>query len=61
MLKNKAIIISFIITIIALICMGINLFILPFPDFAVRITGAFLLIGIFLLSFNITKGSFIKK
>lgn len=61
MLKSKAILISFIITVIALICMGINLFVLPFPDFAVRITGAFLLIGIFLLSFNITKNNFTKK
>ncbi|MDF2586171.1 MAG: hypothetical protein K0S41_12 [Anaerocolumna sp.] len=61
MLKNKGILLSFIITIIALLCMGVNLFLIPFPDFAVRITGAFLLIGIFLLSFNITKNSFIKK
>lgn len=55
-MKNKNVfMISLIITIITIICMGINRFISPFSDIAVRVIGGIMLIDIFVLSYSGVK------
>jgi|GEM_PF-3104251 len=55
-MKNKNIFrISVIIMIITLICMGINLFISPFSDIAIRVIGGIMLIDLFILSYSSVK------
>lgn len=55
-MKNKNIfMISFIIMLIAIICMCINWFISPFSDIAVRVIGGIMLIDLFVLSYNTVK------
>lgn len=55
-MKNKKIfMLSLIIIIVALLCMGINWFILPLPDNAVRLTGVIILIDLFILTYSRTK------
>jgi len=53
-MKNKNVF-MIIIMIIAIICMGINRLILPFPDIAIRIVGGIMLIDIFVLSYSTVK------
>ena len=55
-MKNKNVfIISLIVIIITVICMGINRFISPFFDIAVRVLGGIMLIDIFVLSYSKVK------
>ena len=55
-MKNKNVfMISLIVMIITLICMGISLFISPFSDIAIRITGGIMLIDLFVLSYSRVK------
>ncbi|MBB6715601.1 hypothetical protein H7E68_12890 [Clostridium gasigenes] len=46
---------SLIIMIITTICMGINWFISPFSDIAIRVIGALMLIDLFVLSYSTVK------
>lgn len=43
------------VLIITVICMGINRFISPFSDIAVRVIGGIMLIDIFILSYSRVK------
>ncbi len=55
-MKNKNVfVISLIVIIIMVICMGINRFISPFSDIAVRVIGGIMLIDIFVLSYSKVK------
>jgi hypothetical protein len=55
-MKNKYVfMISSIVMIITIICMGINRFILPFSDIAVRVIGITMLIDIIVLSYSTVK------
>jgi hypothetical protein len=55
-MKNKNVfMISLIVMIITVICMGINRFISPFSDIAVRVIGGIMLIDIFVLSYSTVK------
>lgn len=55
-MKNKNVfMISFIVIIITVICMGINQFISPFSDIAIRIIGSIMLIDLFVLSYSTVK------
>lgn len=47
--------ISLIIMIIVLICMGINWFISPFSDTAIRVIGIIMLVDLFVLSYSTVK------
>ena len=55
MKKKNVLVISLIIMAIAIICMGINIFIRPLPDMIVRITGAVMLINLIVLSYSTSK------
>lgn len=49
-MKSKNVfMISLILMIITIICMGINWFISPFPDIAIRMIGSIMLIDLFVL------------
>lgn len=51
-MKNKVIFsVAFAIMMIALLCMGINLTVVSFPDWAVRITGIVMLTDLAVLSY----------
>ncbi|MBU3135336.1 hypothetical protein KPL39_03535 [Clostridium gasigenes] len=55
-MNNKNVfMISLIIMIITTICMGINWFISPLSDIAIRIIGGIMLIDLFVLSYNTVK------
>lgn len=55
-MKNKKVfMVSLIIMIIAIIFMGINWFISPMSDNAIRLTGLITLIDIFVLTYNTIK------
>jgi hypothetical protein len=55
-MKNKNVFrISSIIMIIALACMGINWFMSPFSDIAIRVIGGIILIDLFVLSYSTVK------
>ncbi|MBW9154790.1 hypothetical protein [Clostridium estertheticum] len=55
-MKNKNVfMISLIVIIITVICMGINRFISPFSDIAVRVIGGIMLVDIFVLSYSKVK------
>lgn len=55
-MKNKKVfMVSLIIMIIAIICMGINWFISPVPDNVIRLTGLITLIDIFVLTYSTIK------
>lgn len=55
MQNKKLFMASFVIMIIALICMGINRFVSPFPDMAVRVTGIILLINLPVFTYSSVK------
>ncbi|MDP4178535.1 MAG: hypothetical protein Q8900_09380 [Bacillota bacterium] len=48
-------IVSLIIMIITLVCMGINRFVMILPDIIIRITGIIMLINISVFSYSIVK------
>ncbi|MBB6625068.1 hypothetical protein [Clostridium gasigenes] len=55
-MKNKNVfMMSLIIMIITIICMGINWFISPFSDVAIRVIGGIMLIDLFFLSYSTVK------
>ncbi len=55
-MKNRNVfIISVTIMIIMTICMGINWFISPFSDIAIRVIGGIMLINLFVLSYSTVK------
>ena len=55
-MKNKSLFfISFIVMIIALLLMGINFFVFPFSDMAVRGIGIIMLIDLFTLTFSMVR------
>lgn len=55
-MKNKnAFMISLIIMIITITCMGINWFISPFPDIAIRVIGSIMFIDLFVLSYSAVR------
>ncbi|MFA6941976.1 MAG: hypothetical protein WCQ54_13520 [Clostridiaceae bacterium] len=52
-MKNKKVFMtSLVIMIIALICMGINRFVFPFPDIAIRVTGVIILVDLFVYIYS---------
>ena len=53
-MKNKNVF-MIIIMIITIICMGINRFISPFSDIAIRVVGSIMLIDLFILSYSTVK------
>ncbi|MDF2671964.1 MAG: hypothetical protein K0R09_229 [Clostridiales bacterium] len=55
MKAKKIFIISLIIMIITVVCMGINWFISPFSDIVIRIIGGIMLIDLFVLSYSTVK------
>lgn len=48
-------IVSLIIMIITLVCIGINRFVITLPDIVIRITGIIMLIDISVFSYSIVK------
>lgn len=55
MKNKKAFMISIVVMIVALICMGINIFILAFPDVVIRVIGVIMLIDLFTLGYSMVK------
>jgi hypothetical protein len=55
MKDKKVFMVSLTIMIIALICMGINRFVSPLPDNAIRVTGIIMLIDISVLSYSMVR------
>lgn len=53
--NKKIFIISLIIIIISVICMGINHFVSPFSDNAIRVIGGIMLIDLFVLTYSTVK------
>ena len=55
MKSKNVVMISLFVIIITVICVGINRFISPFPDIAIRVIGVIMLIDIFVLSYSKVK------
>lgn len=54
-MNKKIVIICFVILILTLFCMGINRFIIQFPDTIIRLNGIVMLIDIFLFVYSSIK------
>lgn len=55
-MKNKTVFVaSLIVVIAAVVSLGVNRFVFPLPDIAVRIIGGITLVDIFVLSFSSVK------
>lgn len=55
MKSKKVFMISLYVMIIAVICMGINIFIIPFPDLVIRVIGIITVVDLFVFSYSMVK------
>ena len=52
---NKVFLVSLIVMIAALVCMGLNLFVLPFPDAVIRVIGVMLIVDLFIFTYSLAR------